>query len=114
MKKVFTNPVFKFLFKWLHPDIGMRIAQYLSVKNKLISGVHDANYLGEDKEWLIQYSKSKLQETHQDYFVYGHRHLPMEVPLNESSKYVNLGDWIQYYTYGVFDGKDFELKTYPK
>lgn len=114
MKKVFTNPVFKFLFKWLHPDIGMRIAQYLSVKNKLISGVHDAHYLGEDKEWLIQYSKSKLQETHQDYFVYGHRHLPMEVPLNENSKYVNLGDWIQYYTYGVFDGKDFELKTYPK
>lgn len=112
MKKVFTNPFFKFLFKWLHPDIGMKIAQYLSVKNKLISGEHDAKYLGADKEWLIQYSNSKLKEAHRDFFVYGHRHLPMTVDLEHNSKYVNLGDWIQYFTYGVFDGKDFELKTF--
>ncbi len=112
MKKVFTNPVFKWFFKWLHPDIGVRIAQYMSVKNKLISGEHDATYLGEDKEWLILYSKSKLKDSHHDYFIYGHRHLPMEVPLENNSKYVNLGDWIDYYTYGVFDGKHFALKTY--
>ena len=112
MKKVFTNPIFKWLFRWLHPDIGVRIAQYLSVKNKLISGEHDANFLGEDKEWLILYSKSKLKDDHRDYFVYGHRHLPMEFELNERSKYVNLGDWIQYFTYGVFDGSNFELKTF--
>ena len=112
MKKVFTNPVFKFLFKWLHPDIGMRVAQYLSVKNKLISGEHDAKYLGEDNEWLIQYSKSQLHEKHRDFFVYGHRHLPMDLDLGQNSKYVNLGDWITYFTYGVFDGTKFELKTY--
>ena len=112
MKKVFTNPVFKFLFKWLHPDIGMRIAQYLSVKNKLISGEHDAKFLGEDKEWLILYSKSKLKEQHRDFFIYGHRHLPLELELGENSKYVNLGDWIDYYTYGVFNGHHFELKKF--
>lgn len=112
MKKVFTNPLFKWLFKWLHPDIGMRIAQYLSVKNKLISGEHDATFLGEDKEWLIQYSKSKLKEAHRDYFVYGHRHLPMEIELGNKAKYINLGDWISYYTYGVFDGEAFKLKEF--
>ena len=112
MKKVFTNPVFKWLFRWLHPDIGMRIAHYLSVKNKLISGDDNAKFLGEDNEWLVQYSKEKLKEQHCDYFVFGHRHLPLEIQLNENSKYINLGDWIQYYTYGVFDGKTFELKTY--
>ncbi|WP_439152537.1 UDP-2,3-diacylglucosamine diphosphatase [Winogradskyella sp.] len=112
MKKVFISPFFKWLFKWGHPDIGMRIAQYFSVKNKLISGDDDATFLGEDNEWLAIYSKQKLEEKHRDYFVFGHRHLPLEIQLNETSKYINLGDWIQYFTYGVFDGKTFELKTY--
>jgi UDP-2,3-diacylglucosamine hydrolase len=112
MKKVFTNPFFKWVFRWAHPDIGMRIAQYLSVKNKLISGEDDATFLGEDKEWLVQYSKRKLEDKHRDYFVFGHRHLPLEIELNDTSKYINLGDWITYYTYGVFDGEKFELKTF--
>ena len=112
MKKVFTSPFFNWLFKWGHPDIGMRIAQYFSVKNKLISGNDDATFLGEDNEWLAVYSKRKLEEKHRDFFVFGHRHLPLEIQLNENSKYINLGDWIQYYTYGVFDGKKFELKTW--
>ena len=110
MKKVFTNPFFKWLFRWLHPDIGVKIAQYLSVKNKLISGDDDAKFLGEENEWLAVYSKKKLSKKHRDYFIFGHRHLPLEITLNENSKYINLGDWIQYYTYGVFDGNNLELK----
>lgn len=112
MKKVFTNPFSKWLFRWLHPDLGVRLAQYMSVKNKLISGNEDEKFLGEDKEWLIQYCKRKLQENHRDYFVFGHRHLPLEVNLEPNSKYINLGDWISYYTYGVFDGEKMELKKY--
>ncbi|MFH6767222.1 UDP-2,3-diacylglucosamine diphosphatase [Gaetbulibacter aquiaggeris] len=112
MKKVFTNPFFKWVFRWVHPDVGMRIAQYLSVKNKLISGDDDAQFLGEENEWLAQYSQKKLEEKHRDFFIFGHRHLPLEIQLNPSSKYINLGDWIGYYTYGVFDGDKMELKKY--
>jgi UDP-2,3-diacylglucosamine hydrolase len=112
MKKVFTNPFFKWLFKWLHPDIGMRIAQYLSVKNKLISGDDDAKFLGDNNEWLAQYSKKKLEEQHRDFFIFGHRHLPLKIELPSTSKYINLGDWIGYYTYGVFDGESMTLETY--
>ena len=112
MKKVFTNPVFKWLFRWLHPDLGVKIAQYMSVKNKLISGDDDAKFLGEENEWLVQYSKKKFEEKPRDYFIFGHRHLPLEIKLNDSATYINLGDWITYYTYGVFDGEKFELKTY--
>nr|WP_218845025.1 UDP-2,3-diacylglucosamine diphosphatase [Winogradskyella pacifica] len=112
MKKVFTSSFFQWLFKWMHPDIGIRIGQYMSVKNKMISGDDDAKFLGEDNEWLAVYCKRKLEDKHRDYFVFGHRHLPLEIDLNETSKYINLGDWIQYYTYGVFDGENFELKTY--
>ena len=112
MKKVFTNPFSKWLFRWLHPDIGVKLAQYLSVKNKLISGAEDVKYLGEDNEWLVQYCKRKLETKHYDFFVFGHRHLPLNIDLKENSKYINLGDWIGYFTYGVFDGEKMELKEF--
>lgn len=112
MKKVFTNPFSKWLFRWLHPDLGVKLAQYMSVKNKLISGDEDAKFLGEENEWLVQYCKKKQEEKHRDYYVFGHRHLPLNIALNETSKYINLGDWISYYTYGVFDGETMELKEY--
>ena len=110
MKKVFTNPFCKWLFKWLHPDIGVKLAQYLSTKNKLISGEEDVKFLGEENEWLVQYAKKKLETKHYDYFVFGHRHLPMEIEVSNTSKYINLGDWITHFTYAVFDGKELGLK----
>ncbi len=111
MKKVFTFPFFKWLFRWLHPDIGVRLGHYFSVKNKLISGDEDARFLGEEDEWLAQYCRKKLTEKHYDFFVFGHRHLPLEIELNNNSTYINLGDWIQYFTYGEFM-KTFKLKEF--
>ena len=112
MKKVFTNPFLKWIYRWLHPDIGMRIAHHLSVKNKLISGDEDDIFLGDNKEWLAAYAKRKLENKHYDYFVFGHRHLPMEIKVGENSTYFNLGDWINHYTFGVFDGENFQIKNY--
>ena len=114
MKKVFTNTFCQWLFRWLHPDLGVRLGQYLSVNNKMISGDEDAKFLGEDKEWLVQYCKRKLETQHSDYFVFGHRHLPLEIALNENSTYINLGDWIHYFTYAEFDGKQLALKTHKE
>lgn len=113
MKKVFTNPFSKWLFRWLHPDIGVKLAQYLSVKNKLISGDDDAKYLGEDKEWLILYAKKKTITNPNDYFIFGHRHLPMTLNIGKNSFYVNLGDWIGYFTFGVISNSgEFELMDF--
>jgi UDP-2,3-diacylglucosamine hydrolase len=112
MKKVFTNSVSKWLYRWLHPDIGIALAQYLSVKNKLISGQEDVKFLGEENEWLVQYCKLKLTQKHVDYFLFGHRHLPLNIQLNQQSKYVNTGDWITHYTYAVFNGTQLLLKSY--
>ncbi len=114
MKKVFTSPVAQWFFRWLHPDLGVRMAQYFSVKNRLISGEDDVRFLGEDQEWLVQYARRKLSQQHFDFFVFGHRHLPLDITLNENSRYVNLGDWIQYYSYGVFDGEELRLEYFEK
>ncbi|WP_275315355.1 UDP-2,3-diacylglucosamine diphosphatase [Tenacibaculum bernardetii] len=112
MKKVFTFKPFKWLFRWLHPDLGVRLGQYMSVKNKMISGDEDFKFLGEDKEWLVQYCKRKLETKHYDYFIFGHRHLPLEIQLQENSRYINTGDWVQYFTYGVFNNNTIRLTTY--
>ncbi len=112
MKKVFTFPLFKWLFRWLHPDLGVRLGQYMSVKNKMISGDEDFKFLGEEKEWLVQYCKRKLETKHYDYFVFGHRHLPLDIQLSDTSKYFNLGDWMQYFTYGTYVDTTFTLDKY--
>lgn len=114
MKKVFTNPVAQWLFRWFHPDLGVRMAQYFSVKNRLISGEEDVKFLGEEKEWLVQYARRKLAQQHCDYFVFGHRHLPLVIDLSATSRYVNLGDWITYFSYGVFDGASLSLEYFEK
>lgn len=112
MKKVFTNPISKWLYRWLHPDLGVPLAKYFSVKNKAISGEEDVEFLGEEREWLIKYCRRKLETRQIDFFIFGHRHLPIEFQLNEHSKYVNTGDWINFYTYAVFDGEDVSLKKF--
>jgi UDP-2,3-diacylglucosamine hydrolase len=112
MKKIFTNSFFKRLFRWIHPDLGVKFGQYLSVKNKLISGEEDVKFLGAENEWLVKYAQRRLETQHYDFFVFGHRHLPLEIQISKTSKYINLGDWIGYFTYGVFDGETFELKKF--
>jgi UDP-2,3-diacylglucosamine hydrolase len=112
MKKIFTNRFAQWCFRWLHPDLGVRLAQYFSVKNKLISGSDDVEFLGEGKEWLVQYAKRKLETRQYDYFVFGHRHLPLEIQLGKGATYVNLGDWITHFTYGVLDENGLVLQKY--
>jgi len=110
MNRVFKNPFSQWLFRWLHPDIGMRLGNYFSVENRLISGEDDVKFLGEDKELLILFCKETEQQQHFDYYIFGHRHLPLEISIVENSKYINTGDWIKYFTIAVFDGNDLTLK----
>lgn len=112
LKKVFRNPVSKWLFGILPPVLGMGLANYLSRRSRAQTGATEEIFLGEDKEWLIIYSKEVLQKKKIDFFVFGHRHLPIYYRLNEDSRYINLGDWIRYYTYAIFDGQQLELKSY--
>lgn len=116
LKKVFRNPVCQWLFGILPPIIGVGVANYFSRKSraKAMAAGKDDHFLGEDKEWLIIHCKEVLQKEHYDYFVFGHRHLPINFNLTQSSLYINLGDWLQYSSYAVFDGANLELKYYKE
>ena len=114
LKKIFTNPVCQWLFRWLHPDAGIQLANYFSQKSRAKTGNADEIFLGEDKEWLILYTKEKAKTMKVDYFVFGHRHFAIDYTINEKSRYINLGDWIRLNTYAVFDGNEMQLLTWDE
>lgn len=109
---LFLNPFCQWLLRWLHPDIGIRIASFFSRRSRLYNADTDAQFLGNEGEWLVQYAKRKLQQQHIDFFVFGHRHLPLQIPLTNNSLYINLGDWIQYNTYATYDGNNLQLRSF--
>jgi len=113
IKKVFANKVCQWLFARLHPNFGMGMAHYWSHKSRASNGgENEEKFLGANHEWLAIYANEVLQKEHFDYFIFGHRHLPLDIQLNEKSKYINLGEWITYNSYAVFDGNLLELKYY--
>ena len=113
IKKVFSSKICQWLFARLHPNFGIGIANYFSRKSRIATGNEDEKFLGEEKEWLVIHSKELLEKEHYDFLIFGHRHLPLDVPIN-SSRYINLGDWIRYNSYGEFDGQTMKLKYYGK
>lgn len=112
LKKIFRNPVCQWLFGVLPPAIGMGLANYFSRKSRAQTGSSEEVFLGADREWLISYCRERLKEEHFDYFVFGHRHLPIDFRLSNTSRYINLGDWIRYYTYAVLEGAEMSLLSY--
>ena len=113
LKKVFTSKLCQWLFQKLHPNLGIRLAKYWSHQSRSSNG-EGVGFLGEDKEWQILYAKDVLEKEAVDYFIFGHRHLPLDLELTENCRFINLGDWISSFTYAVFDGKDLELKQFKE
>jgi UDP-2,3-diacylglucosamine hydrolase len=109
IKKVFSNKLCQWAFARIHPNLGVSIMKYWSGKSR-DSQREDKRFLGKDKEWLIQFAEETIKSNEIDYFVFGHRHLPIDYDLsNDKSRYINLGDWLEFNSYGVFDGTTMEL-----
>jgi UDP-2,3-diacylglucosamine hydrolase len=114
IKKVFTNPFLQWSFARLHPNFGIGLADYFSRSSRAKTGEKDAIYLGTDKEWLVVYCRELLAQEQRDFFIFGHRHLPLDIELEEGgARYLNLGDWIQYFSYAEFDGQNLRLMEFP-
>eukprot|EP01133_Synstelium_polycarpum_P004667 gene4667-5452_t len=111
LRKIFRNPVCQWLFSLVPPRIGLGIANAWSSGSRAANSSEET-FWGEDKEWLAIYAKEQLQKTHYDYFIFGHRHLPLDLQLNDKSRYVNLGEWLKFNSYAVFDGNELSLKYF--
>jgi UDP-2,3-diacylglucosamine hydrolase len=113
IKKVFSNKLCQWLFARLHPNFGLWLIKYLSRKSRVANGDTDEVFLGEDKEFLIQFVKNNEKTTHYDYYIFGHRHLPLDITIG-TARQINTGDWVKNFSYAVWDGEKLELKYYKE
>lgn len=136
VRSIFHNRVCQFLFRWIHPTIGMCFGLEWARRSRLKHegkvlmsnqfgdnmyqgyqpGQLDANpFLGEDQEPLVLFAKDYLK-SHPDTsaFVFGHRHIELELMLSRTTQMFVLGDWISKFTYLVWDGENFEMKNYEE
>ncbi len=112
LKSVFTNSFAQWLFRQIHPDLGIRLATFWSRKSRENNqDAENSAYKGED-EWLVIWAKELLKTEHFDYFIFGHRHVAKNVQLSAKSNLVFLGDWIHHFSYGEWDGSKLKIKYF--
>jgi UDP-2,3-diacylglucosamine hydrolase len=111
---IFRCRLCQWLFKWLHPDIGISFANFCSKLSRSSVSKY-ANTFLDEKEWLVIHSRKVLDsDPNVDYLIYGHRHFPIIYPLNNRSSYINLGDMITHFSYAVFDGDELSMHSIDK
>jgi UDP-2,3-diacylglucosamine hydrolase len=112
LKHIFASPFFQWLFARVHPNFGVGVAQFWSGRSRSANPPEE-HFLGADKEWLLIYANEQLERQPADYYVFGHRHLPIDCVLNNGkSRYINLGEWLFNNSYGVLDGENLELRFF--
>ncbi len=112
LKIVFEGKLPRFLFgRVLHPNLGMWIGQLwtkLSWRKKL----KPEQFLGQEKEHLVMYSKEIEAKEHHDFYIFGHRHTKVDINISASARYINLGDWIWHNSYAIFDENELILTSF--
>ena len=115
LKKVFLSKIAQKAFAMIHPGIGVSFAQKLSKKSRLAQNPKEDNYLGDSKEHLTQFCKQYLlncKTQKPKYFIFGHRHLVLDIDLGEGVRYINLGEWLHGSQYAEYDGVELRLKAW--
>jgi UDP-2,3-diacylglucosamine hydrolase len=115
IKKVFANPVCQWAFARLHPNLGLGAMQFFSGKSRAAQDPSvEQQFLGENGEWLLTFANETLvQQPEIDFFIFGHRHLPIDWQLrNQKSRYINLGEWLHFNTFAAFDGEHISLQVF--
>ncbi|MFC2125823.1 UDP-2,3-diacylglucosamine diphosphatase [Bacteroidota bacterium] len=113
LKKTFEIRFTQWAFSRLHPNFGIWFAQKLSDKSRVNNYKHDEEFKGED-EWLLNFCRQRDKIEHFDYFIFGHRHMTLDLEVSPNSRYINVGEWIEDCSYAEFDGNDLHLKYFEK
>jgi UDP-2,3-diacylglucosamine hydrolase len=106
LKPILRNRLSMVLYRWLHPDLGVRLARGSSRASRDHTSTKD---FGEDAG-MIAHAREKIEQG-ATIVVMGHRHKPKQVSVG-SGTFVNLGDWISHNTYGELANGAFALKSW--
>ena len=117
IRSVFHNKTCQCLFRWLHPTLGMPFGLNWAKHSRLkhSSDGSEPPYQGEDKEPLVIFAKKYLSEHPEvDFFIFGHRHIELDLALTNQTRVLILGDWITQFTYAVYNGEQLFLESYTE
>jgi UDP-2,3-diacylglucosamine hydrolase len=106
LKIIFRSPFLQWCFGKLPPQIGMGVAHLWSRSSRKSGMKKFKGFETPEKEWIWNYCKEVEQSHPHDYYIFGHRHLVLDLPINEKSRYYNLGEWFSQYHYAVFDAEN--------
>jgi UDP-2,3-diacylglucosamine hydrolase len=113
IRGIFHNRFCRILFAALHPCWGVGIGYAWSKHSRKKKMLHPASYLGEDREHLVLYAKEYIREyPGTDYLIFGHRHILLDLKLSPQSRMMIIGDWLQHFSYAVFDGEELSLEQF--
>ncbi|MBM3456770.1 MAG: UDP-2,3-diacylglucosamine diphosphatase [Bacteroidetes bacterium] len=108
IKKIFRSKVSQWFFARIHPNFGLSLAQYFSKSSRKKTGHLDEEFKGLGFEAIYQYLKKNHPQLQADTYIFGHRHLPLQIK-EENFQYINLGDWIIFNSYVKFSKNDWEF-----
>ena len=113
---IFRNKVCQKLYASIHPwfTVGFAHRWALASRKKGMNKYGANEYRGEQNEYLVQYAKEYLKKhptNAPDFFIFGHRHIMLDLMISKKSRVVILGDWIRHFSFGVWDGENFTLET---
>lgn len=114
LRMLFHSKTLQRLFSAIHPrwtvELGLEWAKHSRMKR--IEG-KEPEYMGEDKEPLVRFSKEYLQSHPEiNFFIFGHRHILLDLMLTHTSRMIILGDWVKEFSYAVYDGENLFLEQF--
>jgi len=112
LKKIFRNRFCQWAFARLHPNFGIWLANKSSKTSRAATGMKDEKFHGKENEWLYLFCEEELKKKQVDLFIFGHRHLPIDIPVGQNSRYINLGDWLNYSTFLEIGPDHVALKSW--
>jgi len=112
MKKCFNSKLGQWLYARIHPNLGIGIANLWSRQSRITNMKREEKFINEENEFLWVYCNEQERINHHDYYIFGHRHLPLDLKIGERSRYINIGEWVHFNTYAVYDGKEVLLKKF--
>lgn len=114
LRKLFHNRTCQRLLNFVHPRWGMALGLNWAKHSRLKrADGKEVPFMGEDKEFLVRFARDyKRSHPNIDYFLFGHRHIELDLPIDKSTRMLILGDWIWQFTYAVFDGEHLFLGEY--
>ena len=112
IKRFFASRLCQRLFAGLHPDWGVGLARRWSAHSRRKNSQRDEPFRTKEEEWIYQYCASLEQQQHHDYYIFGHRHLVLDIPLGKNSRYINTGEWFTQGHFASYDGQTLSLKPF--